>query len=310
MSNPNFRTFAVILRILIGLMVCTEIFSQGQVYFANRRPAEYDNRVTIGNGTIGLAGPSFTAQLILFQNGIESKVGEPIKFRTGAGAGYIEPAMVTFPFPEGTKVSLAMGVYADGQLFGRSAMAEFTLGGQSITPPYTQFGGAGDKIDLPGLLPARAEYEGGIVYWKVARPICPAYELVRISPSFYELRQGATNACGENQPHAEYTFVLGQHDPGTVVFIRTNTFGSAALSIPNVKQTTLKLQKFEAGTASFSINGHTNANYLVQRTVDLLTWQDLATVRGLSEFTDSSNAPSGQSFYRVIVKEPAPRVLQ
>lgn len=118
-------------------------FAQGQVTFSNFSTAEGVNSKAVFAGTTtGVTSPSYTAQLLRVNGGVETPVGAPVNFRPqAAAAGYTVPAVFTIDgVAAGAQASFRMVVlsgstFSEAAIMGRSSVSTVTLGGGTVTPP-------------------------------------------------------------------------------------------------------------------------------------------------------------------------------
>ena len=148
-------TMMNILVIVISILsFAATAYGQGTLYFYNRIPPEIDAPVTDSPWGCRLSGTNFWAQLLVgFPGGALRPVGDPLPFRSGEAAGYIDisagNADVVVPgFAGGTTVEVQVMAYwvppgaspfgdTTGFLRGVSNKIRVTLGGGSppLPPP-------------------------------------------------------------------------------------------------------------------------------------------------------------------------------
>jgi hypothetical protein len=126
---------------LVAVFVSVAVYGQGTINFNNRVLADgIDARVTMPDGTTGVTGAGWVAQLFGGPAGADVSALQPLApatdFRAGNFAGYVNPVTITVPgVAGGQTATIQMRVVNEALgMFGNSDPIQLVLGGAG-TPP-------------------------------------------------------------------------------------------------------------------------------------------------------------------------------
>ena len=156
-------------------------------------------------------------------------------------------------------------------------------------------------------------FRGGIVYYRLVTDACPPLSVSRgtFPNSFVVKNESAVCLPVIPKPQAERLFVLGPLSPGTYQIFFGTIVPPAAITFTiseNSDRTITNYTVTADGRGSFHILGVGETSYIIQSSEDMISWNDVVTLTGDSDYTEPQSSMIKPLCYRVRIEAPPPNV--